>query len=76
LLICSPNDLVTAVYGGRGPLYDKLDWLWVMVITLAVRFVPDCEPVRARFDTAVHGSETTYKKTGPKCARSGRYRRL
>jgi hypothetical protein len=50
---------LTAVYGGRGPLFEKLDWLWVSVITLAVRFVPEEEPIRVRFD------ETTYKKTGP-----------
>ncbi len=41
-----------------GPLYDKLDWLWITVITIAARFVPEHEPVRVRFD------ETTCKKTG------------
>jgi len=41
-----------------GPLYDRLDWLFVSVIALAERHIPEGEPVRARFDA------TTVKKTG------------
>lgn len=46
------------VFLGR-PFYDRLDWLWISVIKLAVRYVPEDEPIRLRFD------ETTCKKTGP-----------
>lgn len=41
-----------------GPLYDRLDWLFVSVIALAERHVPEGEPIRVRFDG------TTSKKTG------------
>jgi hypothetical protein len=42
-----------------GPLYAQLDWLFIAVIQLAERYVPEAEPLRVRFD------ETTCKKTGP-----------
>lgn len=41
-----------------GPFYDRLDWLWISVIALAERHVPEGEVIRARFDA------TTAKKTG------------
>lgn len=41
-----------------GPFYDRLEWLWVSVIHLAERHVPEGEPIRLRFDA------TTSKKTG------------
>ena len=41
-----------------GPLYQSLDWLWITVIALAERHVPENHPMRVRFDG------TTSKKTG------------
>jgi len=41
-----------------GPFYDRLDGLFVSVIALAERHVPEGEPVRVRFDA------TTSKQTG------------
>jgi hypothetical protein len=41
-----------------GPLYDHLDWLWVSIIRLAERHVPEDEVLRVRFDG------TTAKKSG------------
>ena len=41
-----------------GPFYDRLDWLFISVIALAERHVPEGEPIRVRFDA------TTSKKTG------------
>ena len=41
-----------------GPLYERLDWLFVSVIALAERHVPSDQPIRVRFDA------TTSKKTG------------
>lgn len=41
-----------------GPLYKRLDWLWISVIALAERHVPEGQPIRTRFDA------TTSKKTG------------
>lgn len=51
-----------------GPLYAQLDWLWISVIQLAERHVPEEEPLRLRFD------ETTCKKTGPRIEPAGYYR--
>ena len=51
-----------------GPLYDRLDWLFVSVIRLAERHVPEHEPVRARFDA------TTSKKTGRSIDGASTYR--
>ena len=41
-----------------GPFYDRLDWLFISVIALAERHVPEGEAIRVRFDA------TTSKKTG------------
>ncbi len=41
-----------------GPCYDRLDWLWISVIALAERHVPEGMAIRVRFDA------TTSKKTG------------
>jgi len=51
-----------------GPFYDRLEWLFVSVIRLAERHVPDDEPVRVRFDA------TTSKKTGRTIDGASRYR--
>ena len=51
-----------------GPLYAQLDWLWISVIKLAERHVPEEEPLRLRFD------ETTCKKTGPRIEPADYYR--
>ena len=51
-----------------GPFYDRLDWLFVSVIALAERHLPEDEPVRARFDA------TTAKKTGRSIDAADAYR--
>lgn len=51
-----------------GPFYDRLDWLWISVIALAERHVPEGEPVRVRFDA------TTSKKTGRSIDGASSYR--
>lgn len=51
-----------------GPFFLHLDWLWISVIKLAERYVPDDEVLRLRFD------ETTCKKTGPKIEPAAYYR--
>lgn len=51
-----------------GPFVERLDWLWISVIKLAERYVPEAEPLRVRFD------ETTCKKTGPTIEPADSYR--
>jgi hypothetical protein len=51
-----------------GPFYDRLDWLWISVIALAERHVPEGEAIRVRFDA------TTSKKTGRSIDGASRYR--
>ena len=51
-----------------GPLYERLDWLFVSVIALAERHVPEGEPIRVRFDG------TTAKKTGRQIDGADAYR--
>ena len=51
-----------------GPLYDRLDWLFVSVIALAEGHVPQDEPIRVRFDG------TTSKKTGRSIDGAAAYR--
>ena len=36
-----------------GPLYERLDWLFVSVIALAEGHVPEGEPLRVRFDATI-----------------------
>ena len=51
-----------------GPFYDRLDWLWVSIIALAERHVPEGQPIRVRFDA------TTSKKTGRSIDGTSAYR--
>lgn len=51
-----------------GPFYERLDWLFVSVIALAERHVPDDEAIRVRFDA------TTSKKTGRSIDGASAYR--
>lgn len=50
------------------PCYENLDGLFERVIEAAARYVPDEEPIRARFDA------TTCKKTGKKIEGCSTYR--
>ena len=51
-----------------GPFYDRLDGLWIVVIKIAARYVPDDQPLRVRVDA------TTSKKTGRSIDGASTYR--
>ena len=51
-----------------GPLYDRLDGLWIKVIKIAARYVPEDQVIRMRVDA------TTTKKTGPSIDGADTYR--